>query len=384
MRALLSQLPETTTLIARRRLAALLLAATCRAWCATPAEDCRRDLADLPGFLLENDAGGKDAQARQGAAHFETALAAADAQAAAVHSDDECLHVLQTYLQAWRRTHLSIQPIAAPSTGAPAAAPPDDDVDRMPALRMLSARTLLLTLRSFNGRTREPLVRLLESHRRELESHPDWIVDVRDNDGGEDSSYKPLLPWLLANGGVQVGARILATPVNVAAWEHVCETAAPGDAGCVKVVGAIVQRMKAAPSGSFVRMYEGEEIEFSAPAKPTLHLPQRVAILIDGQCGSSCEQFLLDARQSFSVKLLGRHTWGGLDVSNLRPHDLPSGKRRLNYATSRSLRIPDQPVDGIGVLPDLYLPRGQDANAAQDEVERTRRWLEGGTLAPLH
>ena len=88
-------------------------------------------------------------------------------------------------------------------------------------------------------------------------------------------------------------------------------------------------------------------------------------------------------RPSLSVKLLGRHTWGGLDVSNLRGHDLPSGKRRLYYATTRSLRIPEQPVDGIGVLPDLYLPRGHGAAAAEDEIERTRRWLEGGSLEPL-
>ena len=371
-------------MIARRHIAGLLLVASWRAWCATPAEDCRRDLADIPGFMLENDAGGKDAQERQGAAHLEAALATADAQADAVSSDADCLPVIKTYLQAWRRTHLTIKPIRAATDDTQAGASPAEDADRMPALRALSKRTLLLTLRSFNGGTREPLLRLLASHRRELESHPDWIIDVRANDGGEDGSYKPLLPWLLANGGVQVGARVFVSPANIAAWEHLCGTETTGDASCAKAIGPIVQRMKAAPAGSYIAMYEGHEIEFDAPGKTTLRRPQRVAVLIDHACGSSCEQFLLDVRQSFSVKLLGRHTWGGLDVSNLRGHDLPSGKRRLFYATTRSLRIPDQPVDGIGVLPDLYLPRGDGADATQDEVERTRRWLEGGTLAPLH
>ena len=74
MRALSSRTLETTTLIARRHIAGLLLVASWRAWCATPAEDCKRDLADLPGFMLENDAGGKDTHQRQGAAHFEAAL----------------------------------------------------------------------------------------------------------------------------------------------------------------------------------------------------------------------------------------------------------------------------------------------------------------------
>lgn len=371
-------------MIARRHIAGLLLVASWRACCAAPVEDCRRDLADIPGYLLENDAGGKDALERQGPAHLETALAAANAQVEAIHADDECLPILQTYLQAWRRTHLVVKPIRAASAVGPAATEPVKDADRMPRLRVLSNRTLLLTLRSFNDRTRDPLVRLLASHRRELASHPDWIIDVRDNDGGSDSSYAPLLPWLLANGGVEVGTRVFVTPANIEAWERICATEAPGDDDCVKRLAPVIERMKAATSGDTIDVEGGDDIKFKAPGKTTPRRPQRVAVLIDQACGSSCEQFLLDVRQSFSVKLLGRHTWGGLDVSNLRGHDLPSGKRRLYYATTRSLRIPEQPVDGIGVLPDLYLPRGKDPDAAQEEVERTRRWLEGGTLAPLH
>jgi hypothetical protein len=37
-------------------------------------------------------------------------------------------------------------------------------------------------------------------------------------------------------------------------------------------------------------------------------------VLIDNMCGSSCEQFLLTVRQSFSVKLVGRsNTMGVID-----------------------------------------------------------------------
>ena len=368
-------------MFARRHIATLLLLATCRVWAASPAEDCRRDLADLPGFMLENDAGGKDQLARQGAAHFDAALAEANQQADAVQTDDACFGVIRNYLRAWRTTHLALKPIRVASTEDQAV---EDryHADRMPALRVLSNRTLLLTLGSFDYRTREPLVQLLKSRRRDFESHPDWIIDVRANDGGEDGSYAPLLPWLLANGSVQVGARVFVTPANIAAWERVCPAEAPGDADCVKAMAPIIARMKTAATGDYMAMYDGHEIEFNAPDSTALRRPQRVAILIDQQCGSSCEQFLLEARQSFSVKLVGRHTWGGLDYSNLLAHDLPSGKRRLSYATTRSLRIPDLPVDGLGVLPDIALPRGAGDGAAQQEIERVRRWIEGGTLAP--
>ena len=95
--------------------------------------------------------------------------------------------------------------------------------------------------------------------------------------------------------------------------------------------------------------------------------PLRVAILIDGGCGSSCEEFALEARQSFSVKLIGQRTFGSLDYSNVCPHDLPSGRRRLLYATTRSTRIPSLMVDAAGVPPDIYLPLEAGSNAAGDD-----------------
>ena len=116
-------------------------------------------------------------------------------------------------------------------------------------------------------------------------------------------------------------------------------------------------------------------IAVSHPA-PRDGAPRRIGILIDRPCGSSCEQFLLEARQSFKVKLYGRPTAGALDYSNLRPHTLPSGQRVLWYATSRSLRLPTFPIDAGGVQPDEYLPPPADGAAYDAEVDTVRARLE--------
>jgi C-terminal processing protease CtpA/Prc len=118
------------------------------------------------------------------------------------------------------------------------------------------------------------------------------------------------------------------------------------------------------------------------PEQPARKRPQRVAVLIDKTCGSSCEQFILAMRQSWNVKPMGRRTWGALDYSNLRPHPLPSGQRVLLYATSRSVRLPHPPVDAVGVLPDVLLP--QPANEADwgKEVEFVRALLDGCPMDP--
>jgi hypothetical protein len=67
-----------------------------------------------------------------------------------------------------------------------------------------------------------------------------------------------------------------------------------------------------------------------------------------------------------------------LDVSNLRPHLLPSGKHRLWYAITVSNRLPALPIDGIGIAPDVFLPDPEDTGDRDADVRRTQRWLEGG------
>jgi len=349
------------------------------------AELCVKDLEAIPGFLLENDTGAKDHLAQLGQKHFDDAFVAAKAAAMQVPDAAACQQVLTRYLKAWRKGHLGLQNLVVPaaptaagdSPGASAAASRKDE----PAIRVLSGKTILLTLKSFEDHTREPLIALLKRDHEELATHPNWIIDLRGNGGGSDSSYEPLLGWLMPDESVSVGAMWLVTPANIQGQMRRCAIVSPGDSVCEKFANEAVTRMRNGTTGSYVAQDDTGDITFEriTPLEP--RRPSRVAILIDGDCGSSCEEFLLAARQSFNVKLIGRRTFGSLDYSNLRPHDLPSGQRRLWYATSRSLRIPDLPVDLAGIPPDIYLPLAKGDHAKDEEVRRVQSWLEGGSLA---
>lgn len=107
--------------------------------------------------------------------------------------------------------------------------------------------------------------------------------------------------------------------------------------------------------------------------------PERVAVLIDRHCAGSCEQFVLEARTSFRVKVLGRPTMGAHDYSNLRPCRLDAG-RILFYATTRSTRLPDLSVDAAGIAPDILLPEHSDTVEREAEPKHVQHWLEGGPL----
>jgi hypothetical protein len=347
---------------------------------------CAQDLEAIPGFLLENDAGARDRLAQLGQKYFDDALAEAKTAALQIRGNPSCEPVIRKYLRVWRRGHLSVREIAPPAAPAPqkpagetVAQPPQD----APAIEMLSPKTLRLTLKSFDPSNRDFLIALIKAHRQDLEAHPNWIIDVRGNGGGSDSSYYPLKPWLMPDEFVDANAEVLATPANIEAYTRVCALFAPGDAECEKSMKEPVAQMRKAAPGTYVPMDGGSAMSYLRVEGLEPHRPSRVAILIDGGCGSSCEEFVLAARQSFNVKLVGRRTFGSLDYSNLRPHDLPSGRRQLWYATTRSTRLPGLSVDVAGVLPDIYLPAEAGPNAKNDEVLRVQKWLEGGSLAPL-
>ncbi len=338
------------------------------------ADRCLADLDALPGFLLVNDAGGRDIAAQRGRA-LDEALERARERAREAVDDAACIDALRGYLRAWRHGHLSV--VALRSTETAGATPPPTISDaRVPRFRVLSAQTALLTLPTFGDRYAPLIEGLIAAHRREIVARPNLIIDVRRNNGGSDSSYAPILPFVAANVTRTPNAEFLATPANIAASEAVCKLPEVAAAVCARFMAPVIEAMKAAPTGSYVLPSGAPRIEVEVPRR-VLATPRRVAVMIDRTCGSSCEEFVLLVRQSFKAKTFGRPTAGSLDYSNLRPHDLPSGTRRLFYATSRSLRLPTYPIDAAGIAPDQLLPTPENDAAFAAEVETVRGVLEG-------
>jgi hypothetical protein len=352
---------------------------------STPAsKDCIQDLNYLPNFLLSNDTGAKDHLKQKGQKHFNDALHQAITEAKLIKEIGECKKIAQRYLKSWRSGHLSIdaseqmkQKLKKSPQAAKTTEKTEAKLSSLPQIEFLSEKSVLVTLSSFAPANRLPLIQLLKDNHQQLAATPNWIIDVRRNGGGSDSSYTPLLPWLIGSQRVEVGMEWLVTPENTAAQQQICQRYDPDNKECFEWADSIVKVMQTGVNGQFIQ--KGETITFKSEENLEPKRPSRVAILISRSCGSSCEQFLLTARQSFNVKLLGRRTYGSLDYSNLRPHLLPSGYFELSYATSKSLRLPHLPVDIAGVIPDIYLPSIE--NGEKLEVIRVKNWLEGGSLA---
>lgn len=347
---------------------------------ASVAENCQRDIAYLPDFLIANDTGAADNRRVRGEAAIAAAQDKAMREASAATSEEACRVIIQAYLGAWRDGHLAVVPgdwspakeaAEAPSGDAPAPATPQARI------AWLSDKTVLLTLPTFFASAAEGIVKMMADNRKRLERTPNWIIDVRDNNGGDDGTYAPITDAVIGNPIFIAGVEFLSTPANIEATAGLCDFYAPGDKNCIAALERLVTAMRAVRPGTYAPHPSlGDTVTRIDPDEPRRKRPARVAVLTDRECGSSCEQFLLAMKQAWNVKLFGRRTTGALDYSNLRPHKLPSGKRLILYATSRSKRLPHLPVDAVGVLPDVFLPPPADDAARTKEIDTVRALIE--------
>ena len=254
----------------------------------------------------------------------------------------------------------------------PEVSDPDLLARQFPADRLffkrVSPQTVWLRIPDFNDDRAKPLKELLAQHQAEIDSTPNLIIDLRENGGGSDFVYEPILPLLYTRPIYSIGIELRASPDNMTLRLEMAERL-KADAPEASA-GLAAQAKKMAPH--FGGYFQPDEKPFSVTKFPKiLPFPQRVAVLIDN-ASSTGEQFLLDARQSSKVTLFGRrNSHGVLDFANVVSMKLPSGRYGVAWATSRSLRLPDDPVDPDGIAPDVRIPESEI-----DPVLFAAKWLE--------
>ncbi len=231
---------------------------------------------------------------------------------------------------------------------------PRDSIDNLLnltfAARELEPGTILIQLPSFD-RT-QPMDSLFEAEGERIAAADRLLVDLRGNGGGSDYNYRHLIPLVYTDPIHIVSNEALATVDNIRVNEQLAADTTLAD-GIRTGLASSVEQMKTAEGGWYPfpdRTHEEEAV---------LERPRRVDVLVDGGCASSCEQFLLAARQSRKVTIYGQPTAGILDFGNVRGASMPGGALVLYHPTTRSKRLPHHPVDGVGVPPDVAIPTGE-------------------------
>jgi hypothetical protein len=234
-------------------------------------------------------------------------------------------------------------------------------------IERVDARTLLIRAPSFDLSNVAVLEQLLTANAADIASTPQLIIDVRANGGGGDRVWEPLMALLYTRPYYRIGVEVRSSPANIAALRGLLPILRDNAPELEPLLAAQVQRMEAARGG----FAPGEPYPFQIVRRDSVAAnPVRAAVLIDG-AASAAENFLLAARQSRKVTLMGQaNSAGVLDFGDMMPAAAPSGRFVLSWPTTRSLRLPHDPVDPDGVPPDVAIP----ADVA-DPVAWAAAWL---------
>lgn len=215
--------------------------------------------------------------------------------------------------------------------------------------KQLDDSTSYLRIRSFDAGFIQQIDSVVIANTVLLEKLPYMIIDVRNNGGGADISYRPLKRFMYTDPVRSIGVDLLATPYNIAITLELINSISGMPDAEKKEYSDLMEKAR----NSNQRMFDffPDTTETSSP----IPYPKKIGVVINEYCGSTTEQFLFEARQSRKVTLFGKHTIGVLDYANVRDKSFCDGFT-LHYPTTRSRRIDmGLAIDNIGILPDVPL-----------------------------
>ena len=198
---------------------------------------------------------------------------------------------------------------------------------------------------------------LVIQHWDEIMKRPNLIIDIRDNGGGQDNYYEELAKIIYTKPYESKGVEWYASKGNIKLFEDAMKKGEiRNEEEGMKWTQTLVEAMKKNAGGFVTHPYSANN-DTIVEQDTIYSMPRNIGIIINEENGSSAEEFLLDAQKSEKVILFGnRNTAGVLDYSNVTPTPLPSNKYQLWCPMTRSKRLPENPIDNIGIAPDVIIP----------------------------
>ncbi len=223
-----------------------------------------------------------------------------------------------------------------------------------PLAMYLGDSTYYLRIPNFYNHTSNEFV---TQHWNEIMARPNLIIDIRNNGGGQDQYYKELKKIIYSEPYISIGVEWYASNGNIKTFEDAMDKGEirNGEEG-MKWTQALVGAMKKNVGGFVTHPYSANENTI-VDMDTIYSMPRNIGIIINELNASAAEQFLLFAQQSDKVILFGNSSTAGiLDYSNITPNPLPSNNYQLWCPMTRSKRLPENPIDNIGITPEINIP----------------------------
>lgn len=307
--------------------------------------DCKSSFAFVKQKTEQNYAGFSQKVTPQTRSEYEQHTQFFEMKADSAKEGKQCLSACLGWMKWFKDRHLQIGPDLMQR-----ARRPDSDF----SLSKLDSQTLLLCLPSMDRRYQEIINKRLNDNKSLLENTPFLVIDCRGNTGGAANTWWPLKRYLYANPTLTDGYLYWASKDNA---EFMLKFADAADGRMKKYYKKIAKAMKKSP-GTFIGSMNASRQQL----KEVPPNPRKVALLVNSRCASSCEMFVLWAKQSKKVTVIGETTAGIVDYGALNELAVPCHNWAFRYPTSRSNRVSDgRGFDNIGIEPHVCVePKVED------------------------
>ncbi|SEQ79083.1 S41 family peptidase [Epilithonimonas lactis] len=239
-------------------------------------------------------------------------------------------------------------------------------------IKRLTPRTTIVKMQYFSYMFVENIEKMIEKNKALLESSDFLIIDVRDNGGGTDNGYQKILPYIVTGPSRSVGVEYLASPTLISTTEKYLQGLkkdAEKNKAQIEDLENRIRQLKANP-GKYVN-YDEKKVRIESMV-PSVKSPSQIVVLANDHTASAAENFLLLAKQSKKTKIIGIPSSGVLDYANAMFFEYGCDNYKLLMPTYNSFRLPDYPIDNIGVQPDIYLDE-----SVKDWTQFAVDYLEG-------
>lgn len=205
------------------------------------------------------------------------------------------------------------------------------------------------------------------------------ILDLRDNCGGNDTEFLPLLKFFLKKEDPMCGKTVFSATDEILFTERNADERIEayrellGSTASEEVRRYLLEQIGEQTRNRGKGFLPAREDGFLFPESGT-EMPEKVVILTDCHTASSAESLVEIAAKLQKVTVIGRPTMGINDYANLARADL--GEYVLHYPTSRSRAIDlGLGTRGKGILPDIEIPWTPQHLREDIDLAEALKWL---------
>lgn len=203
--------------------------------------------------------------------------------------------------------------------------------NRLYSFNVLDSTATLLSIRSFDAGLTRTLDSFYAAIMPEIKKRPNLIIDVRDNSGGSDMSYKALMPLIYTDPFDSDVMEYFVTPGNIEAYEKYDSLLLQRSPGSNPPFKSAVAMMKKADPFTFRNLGSGKpnKIQYTI----NKGYPLKIAVLYNRNCASSCESFLFEILNSSKTIRVGENSGGYTGYGNVMTIQTPCGNT-LSWTTT--------------------------------------------------